>query len=175
MFELIVACTPSGVIGDNNDIPWYIPEDLKHFRKITDGHVVVMGRKTFESLPNQKPLKNRYNIVLTSQIEDKKDTYENLMFTNYTNLLPIIEEKRPLWGNKVFVIGGNSIYKVLFPLCDKLHITIVNDDDFKGDIVFPYNINTIEDDFEYEKTHISEQFLSRNENIPYQFVEFTKT
>ena len=72
MFELIVACTPSGVIGNNNTIPWHIPEDLTHFRKITEGHIVIMGRKTFESLPNQIPLKKRYNIVLTSLFEEKK-------------------------------------------------------------------------------------------------------
>jgi len=174
MFELVVACSQSGVIGNNNTIPWYIPEDLTHFRKITTGHVVVMGRKTFESLPNQTPLKNRYNIVLTSQFEELKSTYENLVFTNRSKLMSIIDEKSKDWGNKVFVIGGTQVYKDLFPLCNKLHITIVKNDAITGDIYFPYDINSLEREHGYTKTYKSEVFTSKNENLLYRFIEFSK-
>ena len=174
MFELIVACTPSGVIGNNNTIPWHIPEDLTHFRKITEGHIVIMGRKTFESLPNQIPLKKRYNIVLTSLFEEKKSMFENLTFTNYAKLPEIIDEKCNEWGNKVFVIGGTQIYKELFPLCNKLHITNVKNDTITGNIVFPYDVNTLEGEHGYEKIYTSDIFTSKVENLQYQFTEFVK-
>ena len=174
MFELIVACTPSGVIGNNNTIPWHIPEDLAHFRKITEGHIVIMGRKTFESLPNQKPLKKRYNIVLTSLFEDRKSMFENLTFTNYAKLASIIEENRNNWGNKVFVIGGTQIYKELFPLCNKLHITNIKKNTITGDVVFPYDINSLEREHGYVKTYTSDLFTSKNENLQYEFTEFIK-
>ena len=66
-YELIVAMSKNGVIGNNNKLPWYIPEDLVNFSELTKGHIIIMGRKTFESLPNG-PLKNRLNVVLSRTI-----------------------------------------------------------------------------------------------------------
>ena len=68
-FELVVAMDVDGCIGSNNTIPWSLPEDLKHFKELTENNIVIMGRKTFESLPNG-PLKNRMNIVISSHIDN---------------------------------------------------------------------------------------------------------
>ena len=100
--------------------------------------------------------------------------FENLTFTNYAKLPEIIDEKCNEWGNKVFVIGGTQIYKELFPLCNKLHITNVKNDTITGNIVFPYDVNTLEGEHGYEKIYTSDIFTSKVENLQYQFTEFVK-
>lgn len=132
--ELIVACTKDGVIGCNNMIPWYIPEDLKYFRNTTINNIVIMGRKTFESLPNGY-LKNRINIVLTN----KKITNPNVIFTNYENIFSIIEKLQTEETKKIFIIGGSEIYRLFFNYCDTIHLTVI-DNTITGDIIFPYQI-----------------------------------
>ena len=122
-FELIVAMDINGCIGKNNKIPWYLPEDLKHFREITENSIVIMGRKTFESLPNG-PLKNRLNIVISSKI-DHTYNYPNVIVTDMIYVFNIIEKYRKKYL-KVFIIGGSQIYKLFIKYCNKLHITFVN-------------------------------------------------
>lgn len=102
---MILATGLNGELGQNNQLLMHIPEDLKHFKRITDGKVVVMGRKTSESLPNGKPLPNRVNIVMTRQ------PYENgcegfLRCNDYKKILKIAETE------DVFIIGGAEIYKL---------------------------------------------------------------
>ena len=87
-FELIVAFNKKGVIGKDNTIPWHVPEDLKYFQKTTKGHIIVMGRKTYESLPNG-PLKNRINIVITNNPSQYTET-ETLFFTSMTDAQSVI-------------------------------------------------------------------------------------
>ena len=122
-FELIVAMDINGCIGKNNKIPWYLPEDLKHFREITENSIVIMGRKTFESLPNG-PLKNRLNIVISSKL-DHTYNYPNVIVTDMIDVFNIIEKYRKKYL-KVFIIGGSQIYKLFIKYCNKLHITFVN-------------------------------------------------
>ena len=78
--HLIVAVNQKNVIGKNNNIPWHISEDLKNFKEVTNNNIIVIGRKTYESLP-QKPLPNRINVVITSQPENYENN-ENIIFTN---------------------------------------------------------------------------------------------
>ena len=87
-FELIFASDINGVIGNNNTIPWYVPEDLSYFRKITTYGIVVMGRKTFESLPNGY-LKNRINIVITNNYKNYNNIDNTLIFTDFDNVFTI--------------------------------------------------------------------------------------
>ena len=89
--NLIVLFNDKNVIGNDNKIPWYIPEDLKLFQKITKNHIIVMGRKTFESLPNG-PLKNRINIVITNQTELYDKSNETLIYTNFSNSFEIFNK-----------------------------------------------------------------------------------
>jgi len=132
--EMIVACTKTGVIGNNNTIPWHIPEDLKHFKKLTEHNILVMGRKTYESLPL---LKNRKFVVITNNSEYCKDVVVANMETVLHKLNKLQKEE---WDNgrkgKIFIIGGGEIYNLFFDLCSKVHLTIVNKN-IAGDTYFP--------------------------------------
>lgn len=116
--SMILATGLNGELGQNNKLLMHIPEDLKHFKKVTDGKVVVMGRKTAASLPNGKPLPNRVNIVMTRQ------SYENgcegfLRCNDYKKILKIAETE------DVFIIGGAEIYKIFEHHVDTVYWTMV--------------------------------------------------
>jgi dihydrofolate reductase/thymidylate synthase len=119
MFTMIVAHDANGGIAKDNKIPWSIPQDLKHFKKLTENNVVVMGRKTYDSLPdNYRPLPNRINIVL-SKSEQKDSAQSNLFFYNKIDTM-IMDFGNKLntiiKGKKLFVIGGDNIYKQFMQL-----------------------------------------------------------
>jgi dihydrofolate reductase len=137
--ECIVAMSKNGVIGNNNKIPWHIPEDLQYFKRITQNSVVIMGRKTFESLP-KRPLPNRINIVLTNHEIVSYD--ENVIYTNMENIF----QKLASYNKPIFVIGGAEIYKLFIHKCSKLYVTIV-EDIYEGDSYFVYDENNIQNDF----------------------------
>jgi dihydrofolate reductase len=126
------------VIGREGQIPWHLPEDFRWFKRMTSGHVVLMGRKTFESLG--KPLPNRTNIVVTRGGEIPGV----LTLPDLRTLDPEAFAPR-----EVFVIGGAEIYAQLLPFCSDLFLTIVQRE-VDGDVVFP----PFEDDFEWEETSL---------------------
>jgi dihydrofolate reductase len=166
MFEMIFASSINGVIGNNNSIPWNVPEDLTHFRKITMDGIVVMGRKTFDSLPNGI-LKNRINIVITCNIN--KQNEDNLIFTDINNVMSVIEDIQKKTNKKVYIIGGSMIYKAFYKYCNVIHHTIIHinidgDTKFPFDISFPDCINN----------YTSELLCSKNNNIMYQFFTYSK-
>lgn len=128
MFSLIVAATKDGVIGKNGDLPWRIPSDLSYFKRMTMGKKMIMGRRTFESLPGM--LKGRELIVLTRSEEYKVPDGVKLIHSledvlDYENL-----------DEEVFIIGGGEIFRKFIPKCNKLYITWVNRA-FEGDTYFP--------------------------------------
>lgn len=125
--SIIVAIAENGVIGGKNELLWHIPDDLKRFKRITSGHSVIMGRKTFESIG--KPLPNRRNIVITRNPEFGVDGVE------VANSLGAALEMTKI-EDEVFVIGGGEIYRQALPLATKLYITRVNDT-YEGDTYFP--------------------------------------
>lgn len=119
MLKMILATGLNGELGQNNQLLIHIPEDLKHFKKVTEGKVVVMGRKTAESLPNGKPLPNRVNIVMTRQ------PYENgcegfLRCNDYKKILKIAESE------DVFIIGGAEIYKLFEYYVEEVYWTTIH-------------------------------------------------
>ena len=123
--NLIWAQTATdGVIGKGNYIPWHIPEDLKFFQIMTTGHTVVMGRKTWESLP-ARPLIQRRNIVLSST---HKELWGAEVFDSVEKVLDLEEE---LW-----VIGGSEIYQEFMPYADAICITMIHEN-FEGDSYAP--------------------------------------
>ena len=128
MISLVVAMSTNKVIGADNDLPWHLPADLKHFRHITEHHTVVMGRKTWQSIFNRlnKPLPNRTNVVIT---RDKGFAAENVV------ILHNVEQILQLKG-EVFIIGGAEIYKQSLHLVERLYITQV-DVFLGGDAFFP--------------------------------------
>jgi dihydrofolate reductase len=169
-FDLIVAMNHNGLIGIDNKIPWYIPEDLTHFSKITKDSIIIMGRKTYDSLPTG-PLRNRINIVLSREPRVTMD--RNLIFTNSDSIFSILKHYPP--DMKVFVIGGSDIYKLFFHMCNKLYITTVfNDFEDKSEdkSYFPHNMECINN--YYDKIEESELFHSKIENTPYRFSLFQR-
>ena len=129
--NLIVAVDKNWAIGKNNDLLYNIKEDMQFFRSTTLNKVVVMGRKTLESFPGAKPLKNRVNIVLSS---DKSLKIEGATIVNDLEML--FDELKKYDTNDVFVIGGGAIYKMLEPYCDTAYITEINAEK-DADIFFP--------------------------------------
>ena len=128
MISIIVAIAENNAIGKDNDLLWHIPEDMKKFRQITTGHKIIMGKRTYESLPN-RPLKNRTNIVIS---DVPGDQYEGCVMA-YS-----IQEARDLCqpDEECFIIGGGMVYRQFLPLADKLYITRV-DKSFEADVFFP--------------------------------------
>lgn len=128
MISIIVAIAENYAIGKNNDLLWHIPEDLKRFKKITTGHKIIMGKKTYLSLP-VRPLHNRENIVIT---DDPGDVFEGC--TVVYSLAEAIEKCSA--GEENFIIGGASIYQQFLPCTDRLYLTWVHKN-FEGDVFFP--------------------------------------
>ena len=125
--SLIVAVAKNGVIGTGGTMPWHITEDFAHFKAVTLGHSVVMGRKTYESIG--RPLPRRRNIVITRNAELSIEGCE--MATSLEAALAMCEGEE-----EVFVIGGGEIYRQAMPLADKLYITHVGIE-VEGDTCFP--------------------------------------
>ncbi len=127
---LIAALSRNNCIGKNGAIPWRLPEDQKRFKDLTLGHVVVMGRKTWESLPEKfRPLPGRTNIVLTRQADYSLPQGVE-KFASLTDAL----EAHPY--ESVFAIGGTEVYTQALPLADRMELTTV-DQDVDGDAFFP--------------------------------------
>lgn len=129
--NLIVAVDKNWAIGYQNQLLVSIPSDMKFFREKTMGKVVVMGRKTLESFPNGMPLKNRVNIVLT-----KNETYQVKDARMVHTVEQLMEELKQYSSEDVFVIGGESIYRLLLPYCDTAYVTKI-DHTFQADTYFP--------------------------------------
>lgn len=129
MLSIIVAKSINNAIGKDNKLLWKIPDDMKRFKKITTGHTVIMGRKTFESIG--KVLPNRLNIILTRDPNYKIDDPNVKILGGVSDLEEYINDE-----NENFVIGGAQIYSILMPKCQKLYVTQV-DKDFVGDTYFP--------------------------------------
>lgn len=138
----VVACSENRVIGSAGDLPgWNIPEDMKFFRDTTKGHIMIMGRKTFESFKG-RALPNRYHIVITRDPSKQKfDSTESAPVVFVSSLQEAIELSRPLtstWGDEVFIIGGGEIYKQSLEqnLTDKIYLTLIHRK-FEGDTFYP--------------------------------------
>lgn len=131
MIILVAAIAKNNVIGRENDLPWYLPEDLKRFRKLTTGKTVLMGRRTFDSIMKRlgKPLPNRKNVVVT---RDK-----NFNAPEGVEIYHSLDEALAKYRSEdLFIIGGGQIYKQTIDKADALYITHV-DKVIEGDVYFP--------------------------------------
>ena len=127
---LVAAVAGNGVIGREGSIPWHLPEDLKRFRKLTTGHAVVMGRRTWDSLPDRfRPLPGRRNVVVTRNPDWRAEGAERAGSLEEALALLAGEER-------VFVIGGGELYAAALPLADELLLTEL-DVEAEGDTSFP--------------------------------------
>ncbi|MBE6072482.1 MAG: dihydrofolate reductase [Clostridium butyricum] len=162
MLSLIVAIANDNVIGKNNKLIWHISNDLKRFKEITSGKKMIMGRKTFESLPGILP--NREHIILTRDKNYTVDSNQVTIEYNFDSLL----EKYKNSEDEVFIIGGAEIYKQFLPHCKKLYLTKINNS-FDGDTYFP-KIDYDNLNIEYE----SEDFKDEKNGFTYKFVNLIR-
>lgn len=160
--NLIAAVDKNWAIGLKNKLLVSIPADMKFFRETTTGKVVVMGRKTLESFPNQWPLKNRVNIVLT------KDTTYQVKDAVIVHDIEQLKEKLAKYPSEdIYVIGGESIYRQLVDECDVAHITKI-DYAYEADAYFP----NLDEKEEWEITADSEE--QTYFDLEYQFLKYEK-
>lgn len=142
----IAAMGENRVIGNKGTIPWYLPEDFKHFKSTTTGHVILMGRKTFETFP--KPLPNREHWVLS-----RSKNFEGVKNLREPEELPSVPE-----GKRLFIIGGEEIYRLFLPKCTEVILTLVHQSP-SGDAFFPtfeqgFNQpNVVESNSEFDILH----------------------
>jgi len=125
--SLIVAMASNRVIGLDNQMPWHLSADLKKFKKITMGSVILMGRKTFESIG--RPLPGRTNIIISRNPEYQQEGC--LVFNSVEKALECCHNEK-----EVFVIGGSALYEMLLPVADRLYLTEIKKE-FFGDTFFP--------------------------------------
>jgi len=160
--NLIVVVDKNWAIGCNNKLLTHLPADMKFFRETTTGKVVVMGRKTLESFPNGQPLKNRINIVLTGnpdyQVKGAVAVHSNE---------ELLEELKKYDSEDIYVIGGESIYRQLLPLCSLAHVTKI-DHEYSADTYFP-DLDQME---EWEVTAVSEE--QTYFDLVYMFLKYEK-
>lgn len=160
--NLIVAVDKNWGIGKDNKLLVSIPADMKFFREETMNKVVVMGRKTLESFPNGLPLKQRTNIVLT---KDRNYQVKGAVLVH--SLEGLLDELRKYDTNEVYVIGGDSVYKLLLPYCDTAHVTKI-DYAYEADSFFP----NLDEMSEWEVTAASEE--QTYFDLEYTFVKYSR-
>lgn len=135
--SIIAAIGPNRELGKDNKLLWHIQEDLARFKKLTQGHAVIMGRKTYESIG--KPLPNRTNIIIT---RDPTFQASNcLIFHSFEDVIKFIKKPTTnhqslITKNEVFIIGGGQVYQQAFPYADKLYLTLV-EGKYDADTFFP--------------------------------------
>lgn len=154
---LVAAVAQNGVIGSHNALPWYIPEDLKHFKQVTVGKTVLMGKNTFDSVMNRlkKPLPDRTNVVITRQMDWQAPTGV-LVYHSIEDALEGLKDK-----DEVMVAGGGQIFSQLIDKADKLILTEVHKE-VDGDVLFP----------KVDKSVWKE--ISREDHEEFSFVEYGK-
>lgn len=162
MLSIIVAKASNNVIGGDNKLLWHISEDLKRFKEITSGHTIIMGRKTFESLP--KILPNRHHIVITRDKNFKVDSESVTIINDISDVISRFKDT----DEEVFIIGGGEIYKILIPYTKKLYLTRIYKD-FEGDTSFPV-INYDE----WKIVNKSEIKVNEKDNLNYDFIDLEK-
>jgi dihydrofolate reductase len=157
--SIIVAFDLAGTIGFNNNLPWHLPADLKHFKSVTMGHSIIMGRKTFESIG--KPLPGRNTIVIT---HNKKYHHEGITVVH--SLEQALQQQHAT--NEVFIIGGAEIFNLGLQLSDKLYTTLIHHR-FDGDTLFP-EIGMSE----WEEQSIEEHSSDEKNKWSYSFINYSR-
>jgi len=160
--SIIVAMAENNCIGKDNKMPWHISDDLKRFKSLTEGHPVIMGRKTFESIIGYlgKPLPNRKNIIIS-----RSEYLTGHDITIYKNIDAALENEKITAQDQnldeIFIIGGAQIYTQTINKADKLHITKVHKS-VDGDAFFPL--------FNYDEWQETERIDNLEHSPPYSFI-----
>ncbi|MGH4050956.1 MAG: dihydrofolate reductase [Clostridium sp.] len=157
MLTCIVAIGEDFAIGKESNLLWHFSKDLKRFKQITTGHTIIMGRKTFESLPGILP--GRHHIVITQNKNFVVDDDRVTVLHSKEELLSSLKDDK-----EYFLIGGGEIYKLLLPYCNKIHLTKV-EKTYDADTFFP-KLNYLEWSSELEEIG----YIDENQTIPYSFL-----
>jgi dihydrofolate reductase len=164
MISIIVATAENNVIGKNNTLIWHLPADMKFFKEKTTGHIIITGRKNYESIPEKfRPLPNRTNIVVSRQ-------------TNYTapgaivvsSIEDALKKANATGDDEIFIIGGAEIYKQSLHIADRVYLTKIYHS-FEGDAFFPELKNDI-----WRETHRSKGITDEKNKYEYDFLIFDK-
>ncbi len=156
--SIVVAISQNHAIGKDNKLLWYLPKDLKHFKEITTGHTVIMGRKTYESVG--KPLPNRRNIIITRQAI----TIEGCeVVDSVETALALCRDEA-----EVFIVGGAEIYRQALHLTDRIYLTLIHEN-FEGDTYFP----EIKPDL-WKETERQDYEPDEKNLLPYSFITYER-
>jgi len=160
--KAIVAVDENWAIGYENELLYHISEDLKRFKALTSGNVVVMGRKTLESLPKGKPLPNRINVVLSRNSVDED-------VIHCKDLASLAKEIKKFSDKEIFVMGGAYTYEQLLPYCEKVYVTKIFDQAEKADVFFENLDQTaqwqiIEESQDYQDGDLTYRFITYQNN-----------
>ena len=160
MISIIVAISENNAIGFENKLIYWLPNDMKRFKALTTGNTIIMGRRTFESLP-KGALPNRRNIVLSRN--GKAEDFPN------ADLYPSLEEALATCEGEVFIIGGSSVYKEAMHIADSLCLTYIYDTPEKADTFFP-EINKEE----WKEVMREEHDIDEKHNQRYAFIDLER-
>lgn len=161
--NLIVCADRNWAIGNNNKLLVSIPKDMKSFREMTTGKVIILGRKTLATFPGGRPLDSRTNIILSS---DKKYKVDGAVVVN--SIDELLKEISKYDSDDVYVCGGESVYRQLIPYCDVAHVTRI-DHAYDADTYFP-NLDD-SDEWEIEVESDEEVYF----DVTYTFVKYRRT
>jgi dihydrofolate reductase len=158
--SIIVAIADNNAIGKDNQLLWHLSEDLKRFKKLTTGHSIIMGKKTFESLPI-RPLPNRRSVVITDIAGEKIEGCE--MAYSIDDAVALCDD-----AAENFVIGGGSVYKQFMSIADKLYLTKVHKD-FEADTFYPEIDYT-----DWELLEKQENLTDENTGLNYSYLIYQR-
>ena len=155
--SIIVAIAQNNAIGKDNQLLWHIPADLKRFKQLTTGHTIVMGKRTFESLP-VRPLPNRRSVVITDIAGEEIE--------GCTMAYSIEDAVKKMDDDKEnFIIGGGSVYRQFLPLANQLYLTIVQKD---------FDADTFFDEINYSEWETIEREDHAEEELPYYYINLKR-
>lgn len=161
MISLVAAMSSNRVIGKDQGLPWHLPEDLKFFKDTTKGKVIVMGRKTYESLG--KPLPQRYNIVISRSLNVSGERLTTC--STLEEGLELAKKLAPSWDEEICIIGGAEIYSQSLGVADRIYLTEIHQD-FDGDTFFP--------EFDPGEWKLVSQRDSQDGDLRYSFCVYEK-
>ena len=161
MLSIIVAVAENNVIGKDNKLIWHLPEDLKRFKKLTTGHTIIMGRKTFESLGRVLP--NRKHVILRNDMELNIEDENVEVLEDISMLKQYIDSTE-----ENFIIGGATIYKLLLPYANKIYLTLIHEK-FEGDVFFPEI-----DEREWKIVETEKGLKDEKNPYDYEYITYTR-
>jgi dihydrofolate reductase len=160
ILSAIAAMASNRVIGKDGALPWSLPEDMKFFRDTTKGHIMLMGRKTFESFPGL--LANRLHVVVTRQKDYHPEGAH--IFSTIPAALEFCKAQTAKWGDEVFIVGGGEIYREMMTITDRIYLTEIHRP-AEGNAFFP----------EFDKTEFVETARRpRQDPVPFDFVIYER-